>query len=123
MTIFNEGPLQDDEKEDAFDRDVYVKPKVEERPLKEIDYASQNGPKLTYLWCRTNPNEENDEKSSLLTGQTLFLGADVGSDGKIYFIPGHASRVLQLDPTTDELRQIGPTWNGKYKWLRSITVG
>lgn len=109
--------------DDVFDRTVYIKPELKERPLNEIDYSSQNGPKLKYLWCRSNDNDPNDENSSLLAGQTLFLGGDVGSDGKIYFIPGHAPRVLQLDPATDELRQIGPTGNGKYKWLRSVTVG
>ena len=114
-------PLE--ETEDVFDRTVYIKPVVKERPRNEVDYSSQNGPKLNYIWCRTDPSEPNEESSSLLAGQTLFLGADVGSDGKIYYIPGHAPRVLQLDPETDELRQIGPNLPGKFKFLRSITVG
>ncbi|KAL7566733.1 hypothetical protein ACA910_017785 [Epithemia clementina (nom. ined.)] len=119
----NTGASVTTDKDDVFDRTVYIKPDVKERPRNEIDYSSQNGPKLKYLWCRTDLDEPNDESSSLLAGQTLFLGADVGSDGKIYFIPGHAPRVLQLDPETDELRQIGPSFHGKFKFLRSITVG
>jgi hypothetical protein len=34
-----------------------------------------------------------------------------------------AHRVLQLDPETDKLRQIGPVWTEKYKWLRGVPVG
>jgi hypothetical protein len=85
-----------------------------QRPLNETDYRSQQGPKLTYLWC-------HDDEA--LVGQTLYLGGEVGSDGKIYYIPGHAPRVLQLDPDTDMLQQIGPELPGKFKWLRGVPVG
>ena len=85
-----------------------------ERPWNEIDYRSRGGPKLTYLW----PHEDE-----ALVGQTLYLGGEVGADGKIYFIPGHAPRVLQLDPETDELRLVGPVLPGKFKYLRGVPVG
>lgn len=89
-------------------------PVLKERPFNETDYRSQQGPKLTYLWC-------HDDEA--LVGQTLYLGGEVGSDGKIYYIPGHARRVLQLDPETDILQQIGPVLPGKFKWLRGVPVG
>jgi hypothetical protein len=89
-------------------------PVLKDRPFNETDYRSQQGPKLTYLWC-------HDDEA--LVGQTLYLGGEVGSDGKIYYIPGHARRVLQLDPETDILQQIGPVLPGKFKWLRGVPVG
>lgn len=82
-----------------------------ERPKDVIDHRSQGGgPLLSYVWCE-------DE----LHGQELYLGADVCSDGKIYCIPGHAQRVMQVDPTqNDRAILIGPTLPGKYKWLRGV---
>lgn len=55
-----------------------------------------------------------------LKGQTLFLGGELGSDDRIWCIPGHASRVMVIDPTTDQCVQIGPEYQGKFKWLRGI---
>ena len=80
------------------------------------DHRRENGPLLNLLWSKNEP----------LHGQTLYLGGEVGSDGKIYCIPGHASKVLLIDTETDEVTQIGPelTSNGRlYKWLRGIVVG
>lgn len=95
--------------------EVYRLPEddTKEPPFQEIDYRSQGGPKLTFLWCEDEP----------LHGQSLYLGGEVGSDGKVWFIPGHASRVLCLDPNTDKLQQVGPIFSGKFKWLRGIVVG
>lgn len=98
-----------------YNTEAYLKPDVApDRPFNEVDYRSRGGPKLTYLW----PHDDE-----ALVGQTLYLGGEVGSDGKIYFIPGHASRVLQLDPDTDALQQVGPVLKGKYKYLRGLPVG
>lgn len=91
-----------------------------ERPRNTVDHRPQNGPLLTYLWPTTN---EDQEPSNSLSGQTLYLGMEVGCDGKLYGIPGHASRVLQLDPTTDRLQLIGPSFPGKFKWLRGVRCG
>lgn len=90
--------------------------KENSHPDNIIDYRDQGGPLLQYLWCQKEP----------LVGQTLYLGGEVGSDGNIYCIPGHASKVLMIDCKTDEILQIGPvlTSNGRlYKWLRGIVVG
>lgn len=81
-----------------------------------VDHREENGPLLNLLWCKGEP----------LQGQTLYLGGEVGSDGNIYCIPGHAPKVLMIDTATDEVSQIGPelSSNGRlYKWLRGIVVG
>jgi hypothetical protein len=85
-------------------------------PPNEVDHRPKGGPLLKLLWCDGEP----------LHGQTLYLGGEVGSDGKIYCIPGHAPRVLKIDPETDKVTQIGPELdsNGtKFKWLRGIPIG
>lgn len=86
---------------------------VKERPINKVDYRQQGGPLLEYLWCEDEP----------LSGQSLYLGGEVGADGKIWFIPGHALRVLRLDPDTDQLAQVGPSFPGKFKWLRGVPDG
>jgi hypothetical protein len=71
-----------------------------DRPMNEVDYRlgstgsdkDVSGPRLRYLWC----NEDDP-----LSGQTLYLGGEVGSDGNIYYIPGHGtSQEHSLDPCT-----------------------
>jgi hypothetical protein len=80
-----------------------------DNPLNHVDYGSTGGPSLSVLWS----NEP-------LSGQTLFLGGEVGCDGKIYNIPGHATRVLVIDPKTDQVYPVGPVLPGKFKWLRGV---
>jgi hypothetical protein len=55
-------------------------------PLNDVDHRQQNGPLLNLLWT----------EGEALSGQTLYLGGEVGSDGKIYCIPGHGKVVLVL---------------------------
>ncbi|KAG7359739.1 hypothetical protein IV203_034837 [Nitzschia inconspicua] len=84
-------------------------------PPNRVDHRPNGGPLLELLWC--------DEP---LHGQTLYLGGEVGVDGKIYCIPGHSNRVLTIDPSTDKVTLIGPDLqsNGtKFKWLRGIPIG
>lgn len=90
-----------------------------------VDYRSQGGPLMEYLWSQKEP----------LHGQTLYLGGEVACNGKIYCIPGHAPKVLVIDDTGKQIYEIGPeltsntsptanTNNGRlYKWLRGIVVG
>lgn len=85
------------------------KPDMNDNPLNHVDYGSTGGPSLSVLWSKEP-----------LSGQTLFLGGEVGCDGKIYNIPGHATRVLVIDPETDEVYPMGPTLPGKFKWLRGV---
>ena len=88
----------------------------QKHPPNVVDHRPNGGPLLSLLWSKEP-----------LTGQTLFLGGEVGVDGRIYCIPGHNPRVLVIDPETDEVTQIGPKEldsNGtKFKWLRGIPVG
>jgi hypothetical protein len=99
-------------------------------PDNTVDHReADNGPLLNLLWC------QEEEGIAPLQGQTLYLGGEVGSDGNIYCIPGHAPKVLQIDTKTNQVYQIGPdllsnigggasTSNGRlYKWLRGIVVG
>lgn len=53
-------------------------------------------------------------------GQEKYLGGVLGSDGKVYGIPGNAKRVLRIDPYTSEVTFIGPSFDGKFKWLRGV---
>jgi isopenicillin N synthase-like dioxygenase len=57
-----------------------------------------------------------------LKGRDKYLGGEVGSNGKIYTIPGHATRVLVMDPFVDPITviPIGPELCGEYKWLRGV---
>jgi len=57
-------------------------------------------------------------ESFLGTGKYLG-GAKSKIDGCIYAIPGHAKRVLKIDPTSREVTLVGPVFEGKYKWLRA----
>lgn len=86
-------------------------------PPNVVDHRPNGGPLLELLWCEDTP----------LHGQTLYLGGEVGVDGKIYCIPGHANRVLTIDPSTDRVTLIGNhdlESNGtKFKWLRGIPIG
>ena len=79
--------------------------------LNHIDHPN-GGPSLSLLWSKQP-----------LVGQTLYLGGEVGCDGKIYCIPGHAPRVLVIDPETDEVYPVGQVLPGKYKWLRGVRCG
>lgn len=75
-----------------------------------IRFRPEPHPSLSYL-----------ETAPPLKGQSLYLGGEQSSaDGRIYCIPGHAPRVLMIDPRTDECKQIGPIMMGKFKWLRGI---
>ena len=83
-----------------------------EPPTDRVDYRSQGGPLLSYLRCDNEP----------LSGQSLYQGAELGSDNRIYFVPGHAARVMVCDPESDKVEQIGPSFDGKHKWLRAVGV-
>jgi hypothetical protein len=57
-----------------------------------------------------------------LRGKEKYLGGELGLNGKIYTVPGHALRVLVIDPSCDPptVTPIGPEFLGEYKWLRAI---
>ena len=114
------------------DPSVYRLPNDDDdkRPSNRCDYRDQGGPLLSYVWCSgmtssdsfiDNDDHEVYSKLGELQGQTLYLGAEISStDGCMYCIPGHADRVLKVNPKTDRAIQIGPQFSGKYKWLRGV---
>ena len=53
-------------------------------PKNRVDHRPNNGPLLELLWSEEEP----------LMGQTLYLGAEFGVDGKIYCLPGHGKSDL-----------------------------
>ena len=55
-----------------------------------------------------------------IAGQDKFLGGVMGGNGIIFGVPGHAKRVLRIDPATQEVSLVGPEFQGKYKWLRGV---
>ena len=59
-----------------------------------------------------------------LKGREKYLGGERGINGKIYTIPGHALRVLIIDPTVEPptVTPIGPSFHGEYKWLRGVRM-
>lgn len=59
-----------------------------------------------------------------LTGREKYLGGERGNNDKIYTIPGHALRVLVIDPTVEPptVKPIGPAFHGEYKWLRGVRM-
>lgn len=69
--------------------------------------------------------DARDERLALLGGPILgrekYLGGALGSDGKIYAIPGFARRVLRIDPNDGGVEYVGPEYPGEFKWLRSVT--
>ena len=108
-----------------------------------VSHRADGGPELTYLHATEPPHPQDLSKSDerklatsrryghpILHGQTLYLGGEEGPNGRIYCVPGHASRVLCIDTETDDVYPVGPIFDGdncvlkgKFKWLRGITVG
>lgn len=49
-----------------------------------------------------------------------YHGGNLASNGWIYCIPANASRVSKIHPLTDEVRFLGPTFDGRQKWYGGI---
>lgn len=51
-----------------------------------------------------------------------YLGGGVAADGKVYFFPSDAERVLCVDPETDECKLVGPIFlEGMNKWQNGFS--
>jgi len=51
-----------------------------------------------------------------------YLGGGVAADGKVYFFPSDAERVLCVDPQTDECKLVGPIFlEGMNKWQNGFS--
>lgn len=60
-------------------------------------------------------------------GKYKFLGGVVGGDNKVYFFPSDADYVCQIDPETDEVREVGPNLRDiedihNNKWQNGLTT-
>lgn len=59
----------------------------------------------------------------ILQGQDKYLGGIASPCGKyVYGVPGSAKRVLRICTTTGMMDCIGPSYDGKFKWLRGVDV-
>ena len=57
-----------------------------------------------------------------LTGREKYLGGELGNNNIIYTIPGHAKRVLAIDPISRTIKPVGPEICGEFKWLRAVKI-
>ena len=87
-----------------------------------------NAPSI--LKINPSPREEGDGVSCF--GETelreecgedlgwFYHGGNLASNGWVYAIPANAPRVLKFHPGTNEVRFIGPSFEGKQKWYGGI---
>ncbi|CAK9117263.1 unnamed protein product [Durusdinium trenchii] len=75
---------------------------------------------LVNLWGRRHC--EVQLLDAVCMGRDKWLGGELGQDGCVYGIPGSASRVLKITPSTREVELCGPEMTGKFKWLRGISL-
>jgi len=58
-----------------------------------------------------------------LLGQDKWLGGMASPCGRyVYGVPGTAKRVLQIEVATGAVEEIGPSYDGQFKWLRGVDV-
>mmetsp|Transcript_30903 Transcript_30903/g.74241 ORF Transcript_30903/g.74241 Transcript_30903/m.74241 type:complete len:726 (-) Transcript_30903:784-2961(-) len=60
---------------------------------------------------------------NVTTGNDKYLGGMSSPCGRyIYGVPGTARRVVRISTKTGKMDCIGPSYNGKFKWLRGVEV-
>ena len=101
---------------------------IERAIIRGVRFSSDN----LILEHRSVPNEPlctamtqsiSLSDGSNLAGQDKYLGGMCSPDGKfIYGVPGHAKRVLCINTETSEMKMIGPSYQGQFKWLRGLEV-
>jgi hypothetical protein len=65
--------------------------------------------------------EPSDEE--IMPGNDKYMGGMASPCGSyIYGVPGTAKRVLRIDTQTRFMDWIGPSYEGKFKWLRGVEV-
>ncbi|GMH97493.1 hypothetical protein TrST_g13888 [Triparma strigata] len=59
-------------------------------------------------------------------GKYKFLGGVLGVDGNVYFIPSDSDRVVQVNPKTEEVREVGPSLENEIyvenKWQNGFSA-
>ena len=89
-------------------------------PFQNID----RGAYLEYIALASDRSSLSRAATSLsdgLAGQDKYLGG-MAAGKYVYGVPGSATRVLRIDVETGRMDFIGPTYPGKFKWLRGLTV-
>jgi hypothetical protein len=67
--------------------------------------------------------ERTGSVGDLLIGQDKYLGGMSSPCGRyVYGVPGSAARVLRIRTSDGYMDMIGPTFHGKFKWLRGVEV-
>jgi len=58
-----------------------------------------------------------------MVGSEKYMGGMVSACGKyIYGVPGGAKRVLRINTESNSMDWIGPSFEGKFKWLRGVEI-
>jgi hypothetical protein len=92
-----------------------------------MDLAAQHGlpQPTTYTLppTTTTPQLVTLRHTSPLMGQDKWLGGVTAPNGDyVYGVPGGAQQTLKIHVETGDLSLIGPSFPGKFKWLRGVTV-
>lgn len=103
---------------------------MKQKSKKTKDKNNNNTDEPSKLNSKVNVEYYCDEYTELsiltanpgLTGREKYLGGEVGNNNIIYTIPGHAKRVLAIDPSASTVIPIGPEYEGEYKWLRAVKI-
>ena len=73
--------------------------------------------------CKALSTQLTSTDPHVLHGQDKYLGGMASPCGKyIYGVPGTSRRVLRISTETGVMDCIGPSFNGKFKWLRGVEV-
>ncbi len=73
--------------------------------------------------CRAQSIQLTSSDPNLLSGQDKYLGGMAAPCGKyVYGVPGTARRLLRICTKTGTMDCIGPSYSGKFKWLRGVEI-
>lgn len=80
-------------------------------------------PKNVESDCKAQSVQLTSTDEHVLFGQDKYLGGMASPCGRfIYGVPGTARRVLRISTETGAMDCIGPSYPGKFKWLRGVEV-
>ena len=73
--------------------------------------------------CQAQSIQLTSSDENVLVGQDKYLGGMASPCGKyIYGVPGTARRLLRISTKTGVMDCIGPSYTGKFKWLRGVEI-
>eukprot|EP00980_Cylindrotheca_fusiformis_P000589 scaffold154_cov129-Cylindrotheca_fusiformis.AAC.6 len=73
--------------------------------------------------CKARSVQLTSTDVHLLSGQDKYLGGMASPCGRfIYGVPGTSRRLLRISTETGAMDCIGPSYNGKFKWLRGVEI-